>query len=355
MKSKTEWISDVLIIENDEKRRNNLERAFQTFEIPSIQTSSDYLQIDPKNKHSLIIVGDNFPKTTVNEIIDHLSSKGLPKTTPLILSTTSTDPAYIRSMISAGITSIIGNTSNIDLIKKALDFCRRSDPFSKLKTLLDKLTFFSELDDVEKEQLLSVTVLRKFQAGEEIFAKGDAADVFYVLIKGKVMAILRRDDHHMNEIQINVGTPFGEMAILDKSPRSAWCIAADDSLVLEIGSHIFEDSNFLIRHKLFARLAIILAQRIRNMNNSLSKNQESNKSKAHPLQEKKPEKQKAPPPPPTPPKKVEKKAPQVQEKKGEEKEEGEEEETSEGKANPFLSPTGIAQNYSKTINTQEKY
>lgn len=361
MKHKTEWVSDVLIVDNDEERLGSLEKAFQSLSIPAIHTSNDYLQVDPKNKHSLIVVGDSFPQATVNEIIDHLSSKGLPKTIPLVLSTQSTDPSYIRSMMSAGIASIIGNTSNLDHIRKALDFCRRSEPSSKLKTLLDRLTFFSELNDEEKEQLLSVTVLRKFQAGEEIFAKGDPADVFYVLIKGKVMAILRRDDHHMNEIQISVGTPFGEMAILDKSPRSAWCIAADDSLVLEIGSHIFEDSNFLIRHKLFARLAIILAQRIRNMNKSLVKNQESEKSKtpepkskAPPPKAKKAEKPKSPPPEKPAPKKGEKKTPKAEEKK-EGQEEEEEEESAEGKVNPFLSPTGEAENYSKTTDSQEKY
>ena len=49
------------------------------------------------------------------------------------------------------------------------------------------------------------------------------------------------------QIPVPVGDAFGEVAVLDSAPRSAWCIATDDTLVLEIGSPILQDNNFPLR------------------------------------------------------------------------------------------------------------
>lgn len=361
MEHNTSWVSRVLILENDETRLKQLEDVCKNLSIPSIQTGKNFEDVGSSlstENCSLVIISDNF-STSLEQVIQHIKSQGLEANTPLILSTQNKDPSYIRKAMGLGIGSIITNAANQTLVTKAFNFCRRREESGKLKKILDKLSFFSELDEKERSSLLSATALRKFQAGEEIFAKGDSAEEFYVLIKGQVKALLWRDHKHMNEIDISEGSPFGEMAILDQMPRSAWCIASSDCLVLEIGRHIFDDKSLLIRHKICASLAVIFARRIRNMNNSLVK------TCSNQPQEEKEEKKPLPPPP----KKevVEEKAPEKKEPiaaqkkeepkapKVEEEKEEEEQQDDQKPVNPYIEPTGVAENYHPKVDTQEAY
>lgn len=73
-----------------------------------------------------------------------------------------------------------------------------------------------------------------FGAKEFIFREGDPSDNAYVLQSGRV-EILKSADH--GEIQLAVleaGATFGEMGLLDGSPRSATARTLDDETVVDI-------------------------------------------------------------------------------------------------------------------------
>lgn len=71
--------------------------------------------------------------------------------------------------------------------------------------------------------------------GEPAFSEHDAADALYVIIRGRVK-IHRGDDQLA---LLGPGEPFGEMAALDGSLRSASATATEDTELLRIGSDEF--------------------------------------------------------------------------------------------------------------------
>jgi len=79
-----------------------------------------------------------------------------------------------------------------------------------------------------------------FQSDEIIFSEHEPGDTFYVIQSGKVKLV--RNDGEFERVLAVIQTPemFGEMAILEGSPRSASAIAVDEVKVLEFNAQNFE-------------------------------------------------------------------------------------------------------------------
>jgi CRP/FNR family transcriptional regulator, cyclic AMP receptor protein len=103
--------------------------------------------------------------------------------------------------------------------------------------------------------------MRSFKAGETIFREGDPATELYVIQSGRVgIQIGNRlldtlDNHDL----------FGEMALIDKAPRSATAVALTDVTLVPISEKQFE---FLVSQTPFFALKVmrVLAGRLRHSN-----------------------------------------------------------------------------------------
>ena len=106
--------------------------------------------------------------------------------------------------------------------------------------------------------------LKRYEAGQKIFLEEDPGDFMYVVIEGKVNIVT------YGTVLENVGMygTFGEMALIDTSPRSAAAIAAEPSEVAVIDRDTFL---VLVAHHPPFSLYVMrqLANRIRRMNKSL--------------------------------------------------------------------------------------
>ena len=60
-----------------------------------------------------------------------------------------------------------------------------------------------------------------YQAGDFIFKEGDQANSAYIVQSGSVQIVRRVDDDYQVLADIPEGGIFGEMALIDDSPRSA--------------------------------------------------------------------------------------------------------------------------------------
>ena len=81
---------------------------------------------------------------------------------------------------------------------------------------------------------------RTFQAGEMIFSEFEPGDTFYLIQSGRVQLVKLIGDIEKTLDILQPSEMFGEMAILENSPRSATAIALDTVKVLEFNSQNFE-------------------------------------------------------------------------------------------------------------------
>jgi CRP-like cAMP-binding protein len=81
---------------------------------------------------------------------------------------------------------------------------------------------------------------RTFQPGEMIFAEFEPGDAFYLIQSGRVELVKIIGDIEKTLDIMGASEMFGEMAILENSPRSATAIALDTVKVLEFNRQNFE-------------------------------------------------------------------------------------------------------------------
>lgn len=105
---------------------------------------------------------------------------------------------------------------------------------------------------------LSAPGTKKFNAGDIVFKEGDTGDTMYVVLDGVV-----RIEVHGNPVsKLHAAEIFGEMALVDNSPRSATVIADTDCSLAEIDQKRFEE---MIRETpyFYKHLLHLLADRLR--------------------------------------------------------------------------------------------
>jgi len=81
---------------------------------------------------------------------------------------------------------------------------------------------------------------RTFNQGEIIFSEFEPGDTFYLIQSGRVQLVKINGDIERTLDILYPSEMFGEMAILENSPRSATAIALDEVNVLEFNSQNFE-------------------------------------------------------------------------------------------------------------------
>jgi CRP/FNR family transcriptional regulator, cyclic AMP receptor protein len=76
---------------------------------------------------------------------------------------------------------------------------------------------------------------REVPAGAVIFEEGDLGEEMFGVIEGKVELSLANGD----SIALGPDETFGEMALVDQSPRSATAVAVEDTKLAVIDKHRF--------------------------------------------------------------------------------------------------------------------
>ena len=83
--------------------------------------------------------------------------------------------------------------------------------------LIRGVPLFAEADDGFLEQLVGEFMERTFAAGETLAEEGEVGRTFIVIEKGEVTVAV----HGKEVARLGPGDSFGEMALIDKSARSA--------------------------------------------------------------------------------------------------------------------------------------
>jgi CRP-like cAMP-binding protein len=81
--------------------------------------------------------------------------------------------------------------------------------------------------------------LRKLSPGDVLFREGDTGDMMYLIRQGKIKIVKGRGEEEKVLAVLKEGDFFGEMAIIDGSPRSATAVAVDEVGLLTIDKETF--------------------------------------------------------------------------------------------------------------------
>ena len=102
---------------------------------------------------------------------------------------------------------------------------------------------------------------RYFAKGATIFREGEQGDEFFVVVRGQVE--IKSGNRWFETVGQN--GIFGEMALIDDSPRSATVVALTDVTVMPIQEQQFL---FMVKHTPFFALRVmrVLANRLRRQN-----------------------------------------------------------------------------------------
>src|SRR6478609_4987367 len=139
---------------------------------------------------------------------------------------------------------------------------------------LSKIELFAGLKPQAFELIAKVATEETHALGTKIFQHGDAGDKLYVIVEGKVR--ISRDVGGMGEEALAVlgpGEVFGEMALLDESPRSAGALAHERCRLLVITKDAFDDLLFLhkdLAYEVLWSCVRMLAVRLRETNDKLT-------------------------------------------------------------------------------------
>lgn len=102
--------------------------------------------------------------------------------------------------------------------------------------ILRTVPLFAGLDE---RSLQAVAILARevaFKAGEVLMVEGEAGDDFFIILDGTVR--IERGDRTIRSM--TAGGYLGEIALVDRRPRTATATCVTDVRLLEIRSHEFD-------------------------------------------------------------------------------------------------------------------
>ncbi|UCV27199.1 Crp/Fnr family transcriptional regulator [Ferribacterium limneticum] len=130
--------------------------------------------------------------------------------------------------------------------------------------VLRNVPLFSGLDDIELEKLSKVSGRKRVERGASVVRAGDSTDSLYILLSGR--AKVTNTDEDGREIILAWLGPsefFGEMGLIDGSPRSANVVAAEACELLFLSKDSFQrclQDNFQVAQKLMKTLVLRLRE-----------------------------------------------------------------------------------------------
>jgi CRP-like cAMP-binding protein len=111
-----------------------------------------------------------------------------------------------------------------------------SGPRTTARVVLPKTPFFAVLTEAQLCVAIERIRLVQLEAGQILFAMGDAGDALYVVASGEIAVLVPQEVARLQE-----GDFFGEIALLAHQPRNATTRATVPSLVLSLDRGLVRD------------------------------------------------------------------------------------------------------------------
>ncbi len=146
---------------------------------------------------------------------------------------------------------------------------QRSKELNLKIEVLKNMPIFKYLNYKELVRVMNITEVRSYKTGDEIIKEGTTGEELYILLDGSVR--LHKDEAFIATLER--GAHFGEMALVDRAPRSASATSESDSRLLAISRkdfyHIIRNESKL-SVKLLWSFVQVLTERLRKTTADLS-------------------------------------------------------------------------------------
>jgi CRP/FNR family cyclic AMP-dependent transcriptional regulator len=134
---------------------------------------------------------------------------------------------------------------------------------------LTESPLFQNLDETERAQILIIGQVRGYKKDEVIFHEGDSGDGLFIVVRGSIRISKRGSTGEEALAILEPHAFFGEMALIDFSPRAADAIANESTDLFfiplkELRSLI--EAHHQIALKVLYALCEVLVQRLRETN-----------------------------------------------------------------------------------------
>jgi CRP/FNR family cyclic AMP-dependent transcriptional regulator len=153
------------------------------------------------------------------------------------------------------------------------------------RAILKNINILKDLTDSELDQVLEICTRKEVPKGEIIMDEGEVGETMYFFVDGVVdikkaltLKIGRKGfenvEKSMIKLDSNIVSFFGEMAMIDNSPRSASVTAATDCLLYEIHREEFDalcKKSSTIGLKMMRRISQVLSKNVRKGNEDVMK------------------------------------------------------------------------------------
>lgn len=106
--------------------------------------------------------------------------------------------------------------------------------------MLRSIAMFEDQAVSTLDAVASQMTPREYRTGEMVFREGDPGDELYIVVKGRVaIFVTDQDGKEVTLAEVGAGSCFGEMSIIDQSPRSAACRVLEDAVFLAFHAERF--------------------------------------------------------------------------------------------------------------------
>jgi len=134
-----------------------------------------------------------------------------------------------------------------------------------------RIPAFSALEEQLVQEVVRMSRIRKYEPGEYLIREGEYDACVFFLVKGELT--ITHKGLEVGTIR-RLGDVFGEMGIIDGSPRSASIQSVGDTLCVALDASLFDhqaaQNKFMLQAILYRVFCEVLAVRLREMDRKLS-------------------------------------------------------------------------------------
>jgi len=142
-------------------------------------------------------------------------------------------------------------------------------------SILKNIPLFQDLKSFELIKLSRTLHHRSFFQNEIIFREKEPGAGMYIVKSGQVKIFIKTNEGKEHELtRLEKGDFFGEISLIDESPRSAWAIALEDTELMGFfRSDLLNlmDRDPILSSKILMHLAMVIGKRLRQTNLDLKK------------------------------------------------------------------------------------